>query len=405
MPETPESFDLANPELVGEYLESLQDQIDALRTREGALVSRIEKLERERELLRSRLPRRKRPRPSPEPQTANDRSLLIPGVGSIADVPLPEGPVARPGLKVAAVLDQFSEAAFKYEVDLLNLPGQGWDSKIEEFHPDLLLVESAYRGADGRWAGKVARFGSPSTDLSRLVDWCRSNGIPTVFWVKEDPINHDWFTASASLFDVVVTVDANMVDRYSRSVGVSRVDVLQFGAQPAIHHPGPDSQRLGSVAFAGSYYATKHPERRAQMEMLLGPAIDHGLHIFDRMSKGDPRFEWPERYRSHIVGSLTYPQTLEAYRRYRTFFNVNTVTESPTMCARRVYELLASGTRVISGPSAALNGVPVLVAETSESVDRYLEDGSEHDPGPGFDWVNDGNLMTHRVDKILDLIS
>lgn len=399
---------LENPELVDEYLASLQDQIDALRSRGERLAARVQKLEAEREDLRSRLPKRKRPRAG-TPMASSDKkdlSIDIPGVGVIPDLSLPPGPIARPDLKVAVVLDEFSRAAFHYEFAAVDVSARGWSESLESDPPDLLLVESAYRGHDGTWAGRIARFGRPSQELEALVAWCRARRIRTVFWNKEDPINHDWFTASASLFDWVFTVDSNLVDALKRRLGHSRVEVLQFAAQPIIHHPGDESERTGQIAFAGSYYAAKHPERQQQMEVLLEPALEHNLHIFDRMDRqDDPRFAWPEKYREHIVGSLTYPQTLEAYRRYRTFINVNTVTDSPTMCARRIYELLASGAQVVSGPSAALEGVPVLIANTPQEakigVEQALTRGENLE---GLAWIAAGNTLSDRVERLLELV-
>jgi hypothetical protein len=310
-------------------------------------------------------------------------------------------------MHVAAILDEFSEAAFKYEFTLSNATVDGWRSALEDDPPDLLLVESAYRGSNGSWAGRIARFGRPDEELANLVEWCRGRGIPTVFWSKEDPINHDWFIASASLFDLILTVDSDLIETYRRRLPESRVEVMQFGAQPVIHHPGAEGQRAHRVAFAGSYYAAKHPERREQMEWLLRPAIAHGLDIFDRMDRpDDPRFSWPDKYERNIVGSLTYPQTLEAYRRYAVFLNVNTVTRSPTMCARRIYELLASGSQVVSGPSSALEGVPVRIArsqaEAEAAIAQALEAGRND---AGIAWVAAGNTMSDRVDRLLELTS
>jgi hypothetical protein len=400
--------ELEYPELTDEYLRSLQGQVDDLRVRNEKLARRVAKLEEDRERLRSLVPRRRRPSSgagkSPDPV---DRSVSIPGVGVIPDLALPESPVARSDLRVAVVLDHFSRAAFQYEFAAVDVPAVGWETILEDYQPHLLFVESAYSGHDGGWAGRIARFGQPSPQLDGLVDWCRRRKIPTVFWSKEDPINHDWFTASAALFDHVFTVDSNMVDRYRSRLGHDRVGVLQFSAQPVIHHPPVDDElRTGDVAFAGSYYAAKHPERREQMEMLLDAAAEFGLHIFDRMDRqGDPRFAWPEKYRPYIVGSLTYPQTLEAYRRYRTFINVNTVVDSPTMCARRVYELMASGTRVVSGPSLALDGVPVEIATTTQEARAILSRSAKGAVNERVGWVRNGNQTGDRVDTILGAIS
>ena len=141
------------------------------------------------------------------------------------------------------------------------------------------------------------------------------------------------------------------------------------------------------------------------MQIVLEPALEFGLQIFDRMDRNhDSRFAWPETYVDHIVGSLTYPQTLEADRRYETFLNVNTVTDSPTMCSRRVYELLASGTRVISGPADALTGVPVEVTRSRDETRRLLSREPRFDAKEGIAWVQSGNTMSHRVETILDYL-
>lgn len=393
-----------HPDLLPEYLQSLQDQLDGLRSKNSRLSARIEKLEAEQDRLRDLLPRRKRP-DAAQPKPGPDRSIVVPALGTIPDLPLPEGPVARPDLNVACVLDEFSDAAFRYEFSLLRLTQHAWMDQIEETTPNLLLVESAYRGVDGSWAGRLARFGRPDEEVVKLTSRCKELGVTSVFWNKEDPINHDWFAATASLFDVILTVDSNLLSTYERKHDDARAGVMQFGAQPLIHHPGDDAERVDRVAFAGSYYAAKHPERREQMEWLLGPALEVGLDIFDRMDRpNDPRFSWPAAFRESIVGSLTYAQTLEVYRRYGVFLNVNTVVNSPTMCARRIYELLASGSKVVSGPSAALAEVPVTVVEGPEQAKEAFADAFDSGPNVmGMDWVANGNTMSDRVEALIEI--
>lgn len=390
-------------DLLPEYLQSLQDQLDGLRSRNSRLSARIERLEAETERLQGLLPRRKKspaPNPGPEP----DRSVVVPSIGTIPDLALPDGPVSRPDLRVACVLDDFSEAAFRYECSLVSLTAHDWRDQIQSAMPDLLLVESAYRGTDGSWAGRLARFGRPDEEVVKLTSRCKEMGVTSVFWNKEDPINHDWFSSTASLFDVIMTVDSNLVATYERKHPNALVGVMQFAAQPVIHHPGADADRIARVAFAGSYYAAKHPERREQMEWLLGPALEAGLDIYDRMDRPkDPRFAWPALYQDHVVGSLTYPQTLEIYRRYGAFLNVNTVVNSPTMCARRIYELLACGSRVVSGPSAALAGVPVAVVDGPDQARKAIAEALDSGPNvAGKEWVSAGNTMRDRMESLLD---
>ena len=108
------------------------------------------------------------------------------------------------------------------------------------------------------------------------------------------------------------------------------------------------------------YFAHKYPERREQLQLLLDGAIagsekvKHGLEIFSRQLGGNPDYQFPEPYDEHVVGSLTYDQMLTAYKAYRVFLNVNSVVNSPSMCARRIFEITASGTPVVTTDSPAL---------------------------------------------------
>lgn len=418
--------DQANVEQLWEYIESLQRQIDALVNMDEKRRLRIERLERDRESLRQRLAdqgsrrslfRGDKANPPPISERNSDpgkRVLEVPGVGVIEavtfDVPTP----ARP-LRVGTVLDQFSGAGFSPEFESVPLGARSWREEVDrDPNFDLLLVESAYAGHDGSWATRVAHFHEPSVHLVDLVSWFRDRGIPTVFWNKEDPINFDWFVGSASLFDHVFTVDGDTIPKYRSILGHDRVHLLQFFAQPTIHYLGPWEGRVGTVAFAGSYYAAKHAERREQLEMLLDPALDFGLQIFDRHAGTDQRFSWPEKYRSHIVGSLSYMQTVEAYRRYKVFLNVNTVTESPTMCSRRVFELAACGTPIVTARSRAIDemlpGDSVRVVDSAADTRRAL---SEMLDDEGYlksmaerarAWVLDGHTASARVDELLGVI-
>src|SRR5699024_9644259 len=48
-----------------------------------------------------------------------------------------------------------------------------------------------------------------------------------------------------------------------------------------------------------------------------------------------------------------YRNLLTAYKHFKVFLNVNSVTDSPSMCARRIFEISAAGTPVVTTPSAA----------------------------------------------------
>jgi len=280
-------------------------------------------------------------------------------------LPSPQETGPRHDVTVGLIADEFTALALRYEWRSVPLTPTGWREQIEQSPIDLLFVESAWHGNDDAWRFQVIGSQGPSGHLREMVTALRERGVPTVFWNKEDPAHYDEAIATAGLFDWVFTTDEAMVGRYRSDLGHDRIGVLPFAAQPAIHNPIrllDDAGRpapLRDVAFAGTYFAHKYPERRAQMEIVLGGALDasarlpRGLDIFSRYLDGDDTYQFPTPWDSHVRGSLTYTQMLSAYRAYGVFLNVSSVVDSPSMLPRRVIEVLACGTPVVSTPTPA----------------------------------------------------
>jgi len=330
---------------------------------------------------------------------------------SIRAMDVPDVAPKRPDLRVATILDEFSELAFRYEFQLAPVPRPGWREAFERARPDLLFVESAWNGNGGAWKYAVAGQSAPKPDVVELVQYCREHQIPTVFWNKEDPLEYEQFIRTARHFDWVFTVDEKCVERYRTELGHDRVGVLPFGVQPRIHNPiDAFRPRKEAVAFAGTYYSGKYPERMRQIDYLLKPVGDLGLHIFSRW-EDNPRYSFPEELKSYVVGSLDYAQILTAYRQYKVFLNVNSVTDSKTMFSRRVLELLACGTPVVSGPSPgmeAMLGAGVVAestdADTSRNHVRALLNSEELRDVmavKGIRAVMSGNTYSDRVTHLL----
>ncbi|MDJ0321743.1 glycosyltransferase [Pseudarthrobacter sp. PS3-L1] len=262
---------------------------------------------------------------------------------------------------VGVILDEFSLIGFSFEWNCIPLSPANWRQELDSQAVDFVFVESAWRGSEGRWAGKIARTSNPMI-LSELTKWCRRHEIPTIFWNKEDPPHYEDFLPAARLFDYVYTSDANKLPDYQRDLGHNNVDVLAFAAQPLVHNPIRPAAgwHERDVAFGGMYFTEKYPERQDQMDLLLGAAtkasraMDTGLEIFSRQRSDDPRYSFPPALEERVVGSLTYPQMLTAYKAYKTFLNVNSVVDSPTMCSRRVFEIIAAGSVVVTTASRAI---------------------------------------------------
>jgi hypothetical protein len=173
--------------------------------------------------------------------------------------------------------------------------------------------------------------------------------------------------------------------------------------------------RTGSVCFAGTWYAHRHFDRQNDAETILRPALDFDLHIFDRMANSDnPNYRWPDVFLPALRGALPYAQMLAAYKRYKVFMNINSVVDSPTMFSRRVFELLACGTPVISSRSAGieqlLGGDVVLMSESGQKTRELLEKVLGNDEYRerlalrGQRKVFGEHTYTHRLQTMLDTI-
>ena len=261
--------------------------------------------------------------------------------------------------RVGTILDEFSAESFGYEWATVPLKRDGWTSQLGSV--DFVFIESAWNGNGGDWKFKLTGTTGPSPEVVELLAECRHRRIPTVFWNKEDPPHFDDFLPLAKLFDVVFTSDVRLLDEYRKHLSHGRVAPLAFAAQPAIHSPVRPAHNFAArdIAFAGMYFTHKFPERRAQMDLLLGaadkvsPRMEHGLEIFSRFLGDDERYQFPGSLADRVVGSLPYRNLLTAYKNYKVFLNVNSVVDSPSMCARRIFEITAAGTPVITTPSAA----------------------------------------------------
>lgn len=269
----------------------------------------------------------------------------------------------NPHVRAAVILDDFSALAFGSEWDCTQLSRKSWREQVTATDFNILFVESAWSGFNKEFSGKLDAATHQGSELADIVEHFAARGIPTVFWNKEDPTHYRDFLPAARLFDHVFTTDADRIPDYCRDLGHDRVGLLPFAAQPRLHNPirPATGWHERDIAFGGMYFSEKFEARRAQMDLLLGTAsrlsntMEHGLEIFSRQLGGAAKYQFPNNLAQHVVGSLTYPQMLTAYKAYKAMINVNTVTESSTMCARRVFEILASGTNVVSTPSKALS--------------------------------------------------
>jgi len=271
-------------------------------------------------------------------------------------------------LKIACVMDDFTYAAFADEAVLSQLTPTYWREELETFIPDLLFIESAWRGKDETWGNKI---GHRSSELVSIVEWCRQRKIPTVFWNKEDPVHFETFLNTAALFDHVFTTDIDCIGRYKAALGHQNVWLLPFACPAKRFNPIETHQRKEAFSFAGAYYA-RYPERNRDLESFISALSEkRKIEIYDRnYGKDDPRYQFPEDFRPFIVGHLPFEEIDKAYKGYTHAINMNSIKQSQSMFARRVFELLGCNTITVSNFS---RGVRMLFGDLVVCTDNGAE--------------------------------
>ncbi|AHG65835.1 glycosyltransferase family protein [Advenella mimigardefordensis] len=271
-------------------------------------------------------------------------------------------------LKIAGVMDEFTYHSFAPEANILQLHPDNWEQQLVEFQPDLLFIESAWQGLDGLWKTKIS---NAKEEIQSAVKWCNLNNVPTMFWNKEDPVHFGTFLPIACMVDFVFTTDIDCIPKYKQRVGHTNVFLLPFAAQPKTHNPIEKFERKDAFNFAGSYYL-RYPERQRDFGSLIDTVRQFkGVEIYDRnFDNPHPHYTFPEKYKTFILGKLPFSEIDKAYKGYRYGINMNTIKQSQTMFARRVFELLASNTVVVSNFS---RGVRLLFGDLVVSSDNPLQ--------------------------------
>ncbi|GHD11676.1 glycosyltransferase [Zhihengliuella salsuginis] len=322
-----------------------------------------------------------------------------------------ERPLAS--IRLGIIADEFTTKSLEAECDLVPMDRDTWGRQLDEDGIDALLVESAWEGNGGQWRRGVGFYTDEEFEpLRSLLATCRERGIRTIFWNKEDPVHIDRYVPTAAHFDHVFTTDADCIPRYASGRDTKSIAALPFFAQPQLHNPTPSARDYDhSVAYGGSYYGDRYPDRSKELARMLGEISEHGLTIYDRQVNhpGSP-YQFPGALAPFVQGGLPYAEMVEAYKSHPVHVNVNSVATSPTMFSRRVMELAACGTPIITGSGT---GVPTFFAphlplatspgEAGLLANYWLnnEGGRNHDAWVLHRLVYRAHLAGHRLALML----
>ncbi len=283
-------------------------------------------------------------------------------------------------LNVAMLVDQFTYNSFKYECNPYPIEPSNWLEIFKNNKIDIFFCESAWSGVDPvrrPWKGQVyssINFQKENrTALLSVLRYCNENNIPTVFWNKEDPTHYPDkvhnFVDTAIKFDHIFTTSIECVEKYKKEYGHKSVHLLMFATQPKLFNPINKFNRTDEIIFAGSWYC-QHETRCKEMEIILDKIIDSGykLKIYNRYSESDdPNHFFPEKYHQYLNPCLSHDKLDIAYKGSKMALNINTVVDSESMFARRVFELMSSNTLVISNYS---KGMELLFGENIYFVEK-----------------------------------
>lgn len=287
---------------------------------------------------------------------------------------------------VLTLLDPISELCWKGQIHGYPLVRSEYDTQIQNSRANYAFFESAWRANRATWEYAFTSPGLKHNNAQALlaaISELKKKGIPILFWNKEDPMHFEMFLPIAKLVDHVFTTDSLSIPNYRRELGHDRIYALPFAAPIEVTNPVDRfSSDAESACFAGTYYAKNHEDRKKQMDSILPTIIEFNGVIYDRASAiGGEKYSYPSEYHKYIRPAIDFSEMTGAYKKFNAFLNVNTITKSPTMMSRRVYELLASGTPVVSTPSKALTeqfpGVVLTASnkkEASLAVGKLLED-------------------------------
>lgn len=315
-------------------------------------------------------------------------------------------------VNIALIADEFTSFAFETLCHVNHVTPSNFNDVLHQNNPDILFIESAWHGHENTWF-LIIQDSEP--EIRVVIEAFKAKGIPTVFWNKEDPIHFDLFLPTALLCDYIFTTDVSLKPLYSFHAQHDRVYALPFAACPELHNPIEEEPRRAKASFAGTYYKN-FPQRAKDLDAILEALAEEDvpIEIYDRHYNDDhPDYQFPEQYRGQIVGYLPFDKVNRAYKGYDASVNINTVKSSSTMMARRLFELAACNTMIISNYSRAIRsmfGELIISCDDPHELTRQIssmrsdELYRERLNAMLMRQVFSKHLYKHRMSRVLSLV-
>jgi len=291
-------------------------------------------------------------------------------------------------INIAIVTDSLAYNYLNNSTNLFYLGPENYKEVIDNNDIDLFLFITCWQGMNNKdWRG-ISGNPEVRSQLLDIFKYCKSKNIPSVYWSKEDPVHYDRYHELSKYADFIFTTATECILDYMIFTDNKNVFPLQYGINPYIHNPvgfrinnKRNFKTNDQVLFAGSWYL-KHKNRAIDQEKLFDGVIDSTkeLVIIDRNYFNPSKtVAYPKKYQSFTYPSMSYNKLQQFQKLFNWIINLNTVKNSTTMCAARVFELQAQGMSILSNPALIIekNFPNIFTAETPDEVVKILEETSE----------------------------
>lgn len=329
-------------------------------------------------------------------------------------------------IRMGIIADEFNYNEYNCgALDLVYIDPETYEEVVPTL--DLLLYVSCWHGIG--YFGDVDvlekhhyQGGKGRERAKHILNYASSQGIPVVFQTTEDPPNFESFVEVAAEADVIFTGCAEMIGEYRRRLGKDDVYAMTYGVNPTYNNPlgflkrlcGPTADYAQDVFFAGSWYL-RYPRRNKDASMIfdgvLGSGDSHELVVADRYyGSTKANYLFPEKYQQYLMPSIDYADLQKVHKLFHFSVNLNTVTDSRTMCARRVYELQALGSLTLSNYSLCVNSLfpGLLTVLDAGEVERillgYTQDELVALEIEGIRSMYSGNTVYDRLGEIVSSV-
>ena len=316
-------------------------------------------------------------------------------------------------MRIGIICDEFFFHSFEGMANITYINKSNfveYDDKL-----DLFLIVTTWKGLDMSWKGLGnASLKRKRKDLYEIIDYYKDNGIASVFFSKEDPVNYEVFIDIAKHCDYVFTTAQEKVAAYRKDCKNENVFVWSFGVNPLYHNPVGIKKfpKENGVLFAGSWYY-KYPERQADTRMVFDGIISSNkdLQIIDRnFDLHLSQYLFPQEYTEYTSPTVNHQELQHIHKLFNWSLNFNSVKYSPTMFANRIYELQALGNIILSNYSTAINNkcpnIPIITssADVRDLLNKITPAEIYEQQLQGIRRVMTNETAHHRLMELYDAL-